>query len=136
MTRNERYAQAFARALQGAAARREETLVTANVVALEQLWQVSPGGVSSAAPVNRAVPVCASSGCDNSLKANCRRSLCGSGAVAQHDQLALLPDISCSISSWQRGRGDTAGCDELRVRTDRRASRASAPWRRRAAEMG
>ena len=114
MTRNERYAQAFARALQGAAAaRREETLVTANVVALEQLWDVSPewrqfcrtrlpGGARARIKQMRQLFT-------DTLPEIVMRFI---EAVAQHDQLALLPDI---CAQYQRLAARARGCSQVQM---------------------
>ncbi len=114
MTRNERYAQAFARALHGAAAaRREETLVTANVVALEQLWQVSPewrqfcrtrqpGGIRARVKQVRQL-------FEGKLPEIVVRFL---EAVAQHDQLALLPDICVQ---YQQLAARARGCSRVQM---------------------
>ena len=114
MTHNERYAQAFARALQGAAAaRREETLVTANVVALEQLWQVSPewrqfcrtrqpGGTRVRVKQVRQL-------FEGKLPEIVVRFL---EAVAQHDQLALLPDICVQ---YQQLAARARGCSRVQM---------------------
>jgi len=114
MTRNERYAQAFARALQGAAAaRREETLVTANVVALEQLWDVSPewrqfcrtrlpGGARARIKQMRQLFT-------DTLPEIVMRFI---EAVAQHDQLALLPDI---CAQYQRLAARARRCSQVQM---------------------
>ncbi len=114
MTRNERYARAFARALQGAAAaRREETLVTANVVALEQLWDVSPewrqfcrtrlpGGARARIKQMRQLFT-------DTLPEIVMRFI---EAVAQHDQLALLPDI---CAQYQRLAARARRCSQVQM---------------------
>ena len=115
MTRNERYARAFARALQGAAAaRREEARVTVNVAALEQLWEISPewrqfcgarapgGARARVALVQQlfadALPVVVMQFIE---------------AVAHHDQLALLPDI---CAQYQRLAAQARGCSQVQMR--------------------
>jgi F-type H+-transporting ATPase subunit delta len=114
MTRNERYARAFARALQGAAAaRREEARVTANVAALEQLWEISPewrqfcrtripGGAR--ARVERVQQLFA-----DALPVVVMQFI---EAVAHHDQLALLPDI---CAQYQRLAAQARGCSRVQM---------------------
>ncbi len=114
MTRNERYARAFARALQGAAtARREEAQVTANVVALEQLWEMSPewrqlccsrqpGGAR--VRVKRVRQLFA-----DALPEIVMRFI---EAVAQHDQLALLPDI---FAQYKQLAARARGCAQVQM---------------------
>jgi F-type H+-transporting ATPase subunit delta len=115
MTRNERYARAFARALQGAAAaRREEAQVTANVAALEQLWEMSPewrrfcrtrlpGGAR--VRVKRVRRLFA-----DTLPEIVMQFI---EAVAQHDQLALLPDI---CAQYQQLAARARGCTQVQMR--------------------
>lgn len=115
MTRNERYARAFAHALQGAAAaRREEARVTANVAALEQLWEISPewrqfcrtrtpGGAR--ARVERVQQLFA-----DALPVVVMQFI---EAVAHHDQLALLPDI---CAQYQRLAAQARGCSQVQMR--------------------
>ena len=110
----ERYARAFARALHGAAAaRREETRVTEDVIALERLWQASPewrrfcrsrppGGIRIRIEQVRQLVA-------NALSGTVMRFL---EAVAQHDQLALLPDI---CSQYRRLEARARGCSRVRM---------------------
>ena len=114
MTRDERYARAFARALQGAAAaRREEAQATANVAALEQLWEMSPewrqfcrtrmpGGAR--VRVRRVRQLFA-----DALPEIVMRFI---EAVARHDQLALLPMI---CTQYQRLAARARGCTRVRM---------------------
>ena len=114
MTRNERYARAFAGALHGAAAaQHEETPVTASVTALEQLWQTlpewrqfcrtrQPGGIHARIKHVRQL-------FEGSLPEIVVRFL---EAVAQHDQLALLPVI---CTQYQRLAARARGCSEVQM---------------------
>jgi ATP synthase F1 delta subunit len=115
MTRDERYARAFARALQGAAAaRREEAQATANVAALEQLWEMSPewrrfcrtrmpGGAR--VRVRRVRQLLS-----DALPEIVMRFI---EAVAQHDQLALLPGI---CAQYRKLAARARGCTQVHMR--------------------
>jgi F-type H+-transporting ATPase subunit delta len=110
----ERYARAFARALHGAAAARcEESRVTEDVRALDQLWLASPewrrfcrsrlpGGARVRVEQVRQLVA-------NALSDTVMRFL---EAVAQHDQLALLPDI---CAQYQRLEARARGCSRVRA---------------------